>query len=199
MVNKTLTNHIRNTQLLVKRLEQKRPLTMRHSCNVNKISCRIAQKLGVEDETELAYLRMGTLLHDLGKVDIPTSIIDKPGLLNNTEYCIIMKHTIFGHQQLRSFPIEVSQIALYHHERYDGQGYPYGLNGEQIPLLARICSVADVYDAMVSWRPYHKGKSLQEAIYELERGSGRQFDPFIVGIFINQLLDIECDQSIVPL
>lgn len=133
-------------------------------------------------------------LHDIGKVGIPDSILLKPGKLTDEEFEVIKKHTILGYEAIiraeelmgrdESFLKNASEIVLYHHERWDGKGYMYNLKGEEIPLSARIMSVADVYDALTSERVYKKIQSHQEAFEIICEGSGTQFDPKVVEAFV---------------
>src|SRR5207244_8098072 len=133
-------------------------------------------KLGSED---LKWVRMGTPLHDIGKIGIDDDILRKPGALTTEEYKIMQTHTIKGAEILGTIPdlAPVIPIVRSHHERWDGKGYPDGLAGEAIPRLARIVAVADTFDAMTSDRPYRKGMAADVAFAEVAKQSGKQFDP----------------------
>ena len=137
---------------------------------------------------------MAAPIHDLGKIKIPDSILNKPGKLTDDEYDIIKKHTEYGAKVIQSSMRNVDDenyinvainIAKYHHERYDGTGYPEGLKGEEIPLEARIMSLADVYDALISKRPYKEAFPKEKAISIMQEGIGTQFDPELAPIFID--------------
>ena len=157
-----------------------------HSHGVNKLSLILAKQLPGLTSNDLIYLDWGTKLHDLGKLDIAKSILHKPGNLTDAEQQVMQMHPILGFQRAysASLPSEVTDIILYHHERYDGKGYPAGLKGDQIPLLARICSVADAFDAMVSDRPYRVGLSYETVVNELINNRGTHFCPEIVDCFL---------------
>jgi putative nucleotidyltransferase with HDIG domain len=156
-----------------------------HSMAVNKIALDIAQELNLSAD-QIRHLNWGTLLHDLGKLAIPDNILLKPSPLNASERDLIHSHPVLGYQILKdaSYLKDTAEILLYHHERYDGHGYPYGLVGETIPYLARICSVADAFQAMISDRPYRKGITIKAAVAEVIKCSGTQFDPQVVEAFL---------------
>ncbi|GAV24562.1 HDIG domain-containing protein [Carboxydothermus islandicus] len=174
-LGKTYENTIR---AIVKALEKKESNTAIHTLRVNRIAQAIGKKLGLSEQ-ELKILNWGTLLHDIGKLGIGDQILLKPGPLTSEEYEIIKKHPKYAYDILHDIDYlrEAVQIALYHHEKYDGTGYPYGLKGDEIPLLARICSVADALEAMTADRPYRKGMTIDAAIEEIKKHCGTQFDP----------------------
>ena len=129
------------------------------------------------------------LMHDIGKIGVPLEILNKPSKLNATEWHVMQSHCRKGYEIAKASP-ELSGIAeliLYHHERWDGKGYPEGLSGQQIPLLSRIISIIDAYDAMTHDRPYRKAMPSQEAKAELERNAGTQFDPDLVKAYLKTL------------
>lgn len=165
------------------------PYTKEHSFHVGKYSRLIAEKIGLNrDEMQNIYY-LG-LLHDVGKVLIPNEILCKPEKLTKEEWDIMKMHTVYGAEILEDFNQipNVKDAVLYHHERYDGKGYMYGLSGENIPLVARIICVADYYDAMATDRAYRKALSKEEILKELERNKGSLFDPKIASIMIELIL-----------
>jgi putative nucleotidyltransferase with HDIG domain len=166
-------------------LEQRESGTAHHSLAVNSIALEIGREMELSTD-EMLYLHWGTLLHDIGKLAISDEILLKEGTLTDSEYANIKRHPSIGYEILQGaeYLHEAAQVALYHQERYDGTGYPQGLAGNDIPLLARICSVADAYEAMISNRPYRKGRSWQEAVEEIAGNSGSQFDPQVVAAFL---------------
>ncbi len=169
------------------------PWTKGHSDKVSKIAVTIGEILGLRGE-ELKTLRIGGLLHDIGKLGIPTEILNKPGKLTPEEYETIKKHPEIGYKILK--PVKelspVLPIVLYHHERCNGEGYPCGLTCEEIPFLAKIVAVADVIEAMTAERPYKPSRSLEEVFAYLKEAAGkdREFDPEIVEAAINTYHEI---------
>ncbi len=144
--------------------------------------------------TEVEIVLHGSQMHDVGKIGIPDAILLKPAKLDVHEWNIMKQHTTMGGHMLSGSPSELIQagrtIALSHHERWDGSGYPKGLEGEDIPLLGRICAVADVFDAVTTQRPYREAFSTQEAYGILREGRGTQFDPRVVDVFFARLDEI---------
>lgn len=163
-----------------------------HSHAVMELSVSMGEKLGMQDE-EIDSLRSAALLHDLGKIGTPEEVLGKTTPLSPEERAQIENHAGFGSLILK----QVQQMGSilpgvkHHHERFDGNGYPSGLSGHNIPLLARIIAIADAYDAMTSERSYHKPLSHSEAIDEIKRGAGSQFDPELVDAFIQSIQDKE--------
>ena len=158
-----------------------------HSYMVGELAGRIAKRMGLpRDEVELA--RLAGRLHDIGKLAIPEDILRKPGPLNDAERLVLERHPHIGYRMLESLGIEpVATWVLHHHERWDGRGYPEGLEEEEIPLGSRILFVADAYDAMTSDRVYRGKLSHEDAVAELERCAGAQFDPTVVQVFLEGL------------
>lgn len=169
---------------LVAILDAKDVNTCGHSERVTKYAVAIAKQLNVSEE-ELENIQYGALLHDIGKINVEEHILDKPGQLSDNERYSIRNHPEFGANFLMSIDYlkMITPLVLYHHERWDGSGYPYGIKGDAIPLGARIIGVADSFDAMVSERPYKAPLSPAEALQEIVSCRGTQFDPVVVDAF----------------
>ncbi|HLF90898.1 MAG TPA: HD domain-containing phosphohydrolase [Anaerolineales bacterium] len=160
--------------------------TRRHAHRVTELSTEMAATMGI-DESDIMYLRWGALLHDIGKIGVPDSILLKPGPLTPEEWVTMRKHTTYAYEMLSrvSFLGPAIEIPVFHHEKWDGTGYPNGLKGEQIPLSARIFAVVDVWDALNSKRPYREEPWEKEKILTLIREqSGKHFDPAVVRVFL---------------
>ncbi len=159
--------------------------TLGHSQLVSKYATLFAGELGIEDVNFLFDLENGALLHDIGKIGIPEFILRKDGPLTSQEKEVVMEHPLLGYQMIEEvdFLRNAAEVVLYHHERYDGTGYPFGLSGEEIPLGARIFALADTLDAITSDRPYRKGADFEVAWREIEKGRESQFDPHLADIF----------------
>jgi putative nucleotidyltransferase with HDIG domain len=168
-------------------LDAKDAETEGHCQRVTAFTITIARAMGV-DKGLLRHIARGAFLHDIGKMGIPDSILRKPGPLTNEEREVMRRHCEIGYAVLERIPFlkEAAEIVLSHQECYDGSGYPRGLRAEQIPLGARIFAVADTLDAMISDRPYRKALSITAAREEIQRFSGRQFDPRVVQVFLAQ-------------
>jgi len=156
-----------------------------HSIRVSGYACMSGRELGLSEEN-LATLRTSALLHDIGKILIPPEILNKADGLSQAEMSIIRRHPVAGVKILRSIDRYkiFADTVHYHHEFFNGRGYPCGLSGADIPLLSRIIAAADSYEAMTSERPYRKGLSHREAITRLKMGKSTQFDPEIIDSFI---------------
>jgi len=182
-------SYFSTVQALAKAIEVKDPYTRGHSERVTAYALMIAEAMGL-DEMERQKLKYAATLHDIGKIGIAGRVLNKPGALTEEEYSHVKTHPALGDSIIE--PVEFLQaprpIILHHHERYDGKGYPQGLKGEEIPLAARILSVADAFEAMRSDRPYRRALPLEEARKELLRNSGTQFDPRVVEKFL-EILD----------
>lgn len=165
--------------------------TFGHSRTVSKYSQVLAEVLGIRDQPTLDHIRKGALLHDIGKIAIPDSILKKPGPLAPDEWEKIKLHPTLGYGLIKEMKLlkEVGNIILYHHEKYDGTGYPRGLKKEDIPLEARIFALADALDAITSHRPYRPEQDFLTARQEIIRNSGTQFDPLVVEAFCALDLD----------
>ncbi|MBU5672821.1 HD-GYP domain-containing protein [Paenibacillus brevis] len=165
-------------------MQKHRPEIYQHSIRVAIFAERIATKMNL-GACEKENLLRGCFLHDLGKIMLPLSVLEQTAPLSSQQWKIIKLHPQVGTDLLHNisdFEESVFEIILHHHERWDGYGYPSGLKEQEIPLLARICSIADAYDAMMSERPYRSSLPLEQVKQELKRNSAIQFDPVITGI-----------------
>lgn len=176
-------------RLLIKTMEVKDYYTRGHSERVAFFSKAMGMAMGYED---IDALEEGALLHDIGKIAIPQSILNKKGKLTDSEYEIIKLHSVEGEKILREVPsfLKIKDLVLYHHERVDGSGYPKGLVGDEIPLGARIIAVADVFDAITSDRPYRKALELEEALTVMKKERGKGLDKNLVNEFLHIAEDI---------
>ncbi|HEV7219637.1 MAG TPA: HD domain-containing phosphohydrolase [Terriglobales bacterium] len=167
-------------------LDLKDAETEGHSKRVTAFTIAIARAIGLSSD-QIRVIARGAFLHDIGKMAIPDAILRKPGALNPDEVAIMREHCYRGYQMLRKIPFlaEAAEIVYSHQERFDGTGYPRGLKGEGIPLGARLFSVADTLDAITSNRPYRPAQTLDAAIEEIQKWSGRQFDPEVVKVFVS--------------
>lgn len=172
--------------------------TGNHVVRMSKYSRIIAEELGLS-EMECEDIEYAAPMHDIGKIGIPDQILLKPGKFDEVEWTLMKQHTVIGHNILSNSQSRYIQmgsvIALNHHEKYDGTGYPSGLKGREIPLVARIVAVADVFDALVSERPYKLPWSNEKAFKYIEEQSGLHFDPLCVSAFFDRLDDIRQIQS----
>jgi len=166
---------------LISALEARDPCTRDHSSKVAHLAVRLGRELGLAPD-RLYEVHLGGLLHDVGKIGIPDSILLKPAGLTRSEYEVMKSHTVLGARILAGLPgLEaVSDIILSHHEMYDGRGYPAGLAGNEIPLGSRIIAVSDTYLSLTESRPYRTGQPLAKAMKEIRRVAGRQLDPDVV-------------------
>lgn len=162
--------------------------TYSHSLRVAACCGRMAREIGLPADT-YNVLHHGALLHDIGKIGIGKSILCKSGPLSDKEWLIVKRHPVLGAEMLEhAGPCpKILSVVKHHHENYDGSGYPDGLVGEVIPLLARVINIVDSFDAMTSQRPYHPSRSVKEAIQELDRCAAKQFDPVLVPHFIHMV------------
>ena len=184
--NRSLAKTFENTIESWRRaLELRDQFSGGHATRAAEMAVRLGAYLGV-DRRELVFLRFGAVLHDIGKIGIPDSVLLKAGPLEASEMCLMRKHPQFAFEMLSSLPnfAPVLEIPYYHHERWDGSGYPTGLEGEQIPLAARIFAVVDVWDALCSDRPYRRAWTEERALTYIRQESGQHFDPRIVEAFV---------------
>ena len=167
-------------------LDQKDRETENHSKRVTAFTIAIAQKMGLSKE-DIRVIARGAFLHDIGKMAIPEKILTKPGKLTPEEAEVMKEHAWYGYKIVKKIPFlsEAAEIVYSHQERFDGTGYPRRLKGEEIPLGARIFSIADTFDAITSDRVYRPKQSAEAARKEIELWSGRQFDPDIVKVFLS--------------
>lgn len=180
--------YLATVRALAAAVDAKDPYTRGHSDQVARLSLVIADAMGLSGEQRTA-LEMAAYLHDIGKIGISEEILLKPGRLTDEEMAQMRHHPLIGASILHpvTFPWPITPLVRHHHEHFDGSGYPAGLRGEEIPLLARVLTVADAFEAMIADRPYRHGRSREQAILELRRCSGTQFDPKIADAFIGVL------------
>ncbi|MCL5074191.1 MAG: HD domain-containing protein [Chloroflexi bacterium] len=173
----------RALNLFAELVDAKHPYLVGHSRRVSEFATQLARALGLPEE-EVTKIKLSGFLHDVGKVGVPRRIIDKAGPLDAAEWAVIKQHPLRGEEIVKSLHgfQELSPIVKHEHEHYDGGGYPIGLRGEEIPLLARVIAVADAFDALTSLRPYHAVRTAQAALQVLREESGRTFDPAIVSV-----------------
>lgn len=189
-VQKVRKDYLELATALANALDSRDPYTRHHSENVSKYAVKIAKEMGLSADL-CDVVRIGGLLHDIGKIGIPEQILKKKGKLTEEQYNIIKNHPHIGYKiinHITNFSKNgVLDIVLYHHERYDGRGYPNGLKGKDIPLLARIIAVADTFDAMTSKRVYREKLDLNSALSEIQDSKGTQLDPEIVDVFLKMM------------
>ncbi|MEU3465137.1 HD-GYP domain-containing protein [Streptomyces sp. NPDC006733] len=187
-VHREHTAHRATVRALVQAVEIKDRYTRGHSERVGRASVFIARELGMAED-RVDALRFAGILHDIGKIGVPTRLLRKNGPLTPEERRVIELHPEYGHEVVRgiAFLGEARAAILHHHERMDGSGYPFGLTGEQIPQFARVVAVADAFDAMTSTRSYRRARGVGEALDELRRCSGTHFDPAMVAGLVSAL------------
>jgi len=182
--------HVESIQNLSAAAEYKDDDTAQHIRRMSGYSALIAQKLGLEKEM-VDLIRVTSPMHDVGKIGIPDHILLKPGKLSPDEWEVMKTHSEIGAKILRTgtsrYMTVGTEIALSHHERWDGSGYPFKLKGEDIPLVGRICAVADVFDALTSKRPYKEAYSVKKTLSILEEGRGSHFDPKVLDAFLQNM------------
>jgi 5'-deoxynucleotidase YfbR-like HD superfamily hydrolase len=173
-------------QALTSALDYRDNETQGHSFRVTSYALLLGRTMGLGGE-ELNRLARGALLHDVGKIGVPDAILLKPGKLDDSEWETMRRHVQLGYEMLKhiEFLHPSLDVVLYHHERWDGKGYPHAIGGEKIPLFARIFALCDTYDAMTSDRPYRKGLGYEAARAEIERCRGTQFSPDVVDAFLS--------------
>jgi putative nucleotidyltransferase with HDIG domain len=173
---------------LVNALDSKDPYTLNHSKNVADYALQIAEKMKLS-QRDCDVIHKGGLLHDIGKIGLPDYILTKSGRLTENEYSTTKSHPEIGHDIIKHVELfngsGILDVVLYHHERYDGTGYPMGLKGEKIPSVARIVAIADAFDAMTSKRIYRDQLDLDYSLNEIRKHKGTQFDPAITDVFLS--------------
>ena len=179
---------LHSIMVIANTLDAKDEYTSGHSVRVARCAEAIARKLKW-DEAEIQNLHNIALLHDIGKIGVPDAILNKPAKLSDAEFEIIKKHPVIGNDILKDIRMikNVAEGALYHHERYDGSGYPFGMVGDEIPLCGRIIGIADAFDAMTSNRIYRRKLALPKVKEEFKKGRGTQFDPQLTDLFLDML------------
>ncbi len=176
-------------QVWCQTLSSRDPDTYAHSERVAVLAVAVGRVLGLDDAT-LLHLQWGALLHDLGKVRVPEHILHKRSALSEEEWGVMRQHPVWGYEIVKALsilPTETLDVVRYHHERWDGDGYPDGLAGEEIPLLARILGVVDTWDAMISMRPYHAPMSPRKVCRYLLQQAGTALDAAIVETFVQMI------------
>jgi putative nucleotidyltransferase with HDIG domain len=198
LLSELRTTYVSTLRSLISIVEAKDPYTKGHTERVTSYAMAIANRLSFTDD-QLRCIMFGSLLHDIGKMGVLDSIINKPGPLSPEEWELIKAHPVVGAQivEKMEFLDDTIDIVRHHHESWDGKGYPDGLKGEDIPLIARIVTVADSFDAMTTDRPYRKALSLDEAVHRLEENSGIQFDARLVKVFVKYVREKGRDLALV--
>lgn len=181
--NKKISEQAART--ILKALDVKDSYTFGHSMRVAYFSLVTGSEAGLSAD-EMSELELSAIFHDIGKIGTPDAVLNKPSRLSEEEFQVMKQHPEKSYEILKDFPMfdKIALNARFHHERYDGKGYPLGLKGEDIPVAARIILIADTFDAMTSTRPYRKGLPYEVAFDELLQFSGTQFDPHLVKCFI---------------
>ena len=179
---------------LAKAVDARDPYTKQHSVGVSIVATSLAKNMGLAENT-VNHIRIAGMLHDVGKIGIPDHILNKPGRLTDEEMNTIKNHSVISAQIIKSTSLkDMVMTVRSHHERWDGNGYPDGLKAEEIPLESRILAVADTFDAMTTHRPYRQALSAEDALIEIERCSGTQFDPEVANAFL-RLYAGRCEEA----
>ncbi len=179
--------HLDSVKVLAEAIDAKDPYTLGHSDRVRRMSLRIAAHLGFAED-RMESLEYGALLHDIGKIGIKDEVLQKQTVLSPREYQYIQEHPLIGVKIVEGVDFFKDKVAMirHHHEHYDGSGYPDGLQGDTIPLEARIIAIPDAFDAMTSMRPHRNAMALEDVLSELENHKGKQFDPHVLDIFLRE-------------
>ena len=187
-MEEVLTSPDAVVEMLLYALELRNPDAVAHSYRVAELCIKLGQKLDLS-EVELTVLRRGALLHDIGRIGVPDRILNKDETLTDDDWEIIRRHPEYGAKLIKKAPLlaDTVQVVAFHHERWDGMGYPARLQEDVIPLLARICGVAEVYDALVSDQVYRRAFPKLKALTLIEADSGKAFDPTVVKMLVKIL------------
>lgn len=187
---------IESLRAIISSLEEKDAYTHGHSFRVAEYTVLLAEEIGLS-EIEIREAELSALFHDIGKIGIPDSILLKPGRLTQSEFEIMKSHPVRSGKIIEKITALRNLVPgiVYHHERFDGLGYPEGIKGDAIPLYARMILIADTFDAMTSTRPYRLALEKETAFRELERCSGTQFDPYLVDCFIRVMRRFESSKK----
>jgi HD-GYP domain-containing protein (c-di-GMP phosphodiesterase class II) len=188
---------LNSIRTLVSVINAKDRYTYGHSERVTYYSHKMAEKIGLSEE-EIRWVDYASFLHDIGKIEIDREILNKPSKLNNAEWAIIKQHPIWGSDMVKPLTKlrPIVSIIRYHHENYDGSGYPEGLSGDEIPVISRIIRIVDSFDAMTSHRPYRRNMSWDEALDEIRRHAGTLFDPALV-VYFEEVLKSDSSKQVV--
>jgi HD-GYP domain-containing protein (c-di-GMP phosphodiesterase class II) len=183
--------------VLARMMDMTDPYTSRHAGDVALLVRRVGRLLGLSGDA-LDELELAARFHDIGKVAVPDEVLQKPGPLSEDERSIMACHVEWGAELLRHLPgcAPIARVVRHHHERYDGAGYPDGLRDGEIPLASRIIAACDAYGAMVSDRPYRAALAADQAVDELRRGAGSQFDPHAVAALLAAMADRAGDENV---
>ena len=181
--------HHRSIEMILETLYSKAPVEREHSPSVSILSELIGAEMHL-DMSEISELRTAGAIHDIGKIAVSNAVLEKKGKLSSSDWIELKKHPEAGYNILSAVNeySNLAQIVLAHHEWYDGNGYPKGLKGDEIPLQSRIIAVAEAYDSMVSGMMFSAPKTLQQAVEELQNNAGTQFDPAVVSVFVDKVL-----------
>jgi putative nucleotidyltransferase with HDIG domain len=180
--------YLETVKVLANTIEGRDPYTHGHVERVAMYAHWMAEELAWPDD-QIRRLDFGARLHDIGKIIVPDSILNKPGVLTSDEWNLMKQHTSAGAKILRNISHlqMVIPYVLYHHERWNGSGYPYGMKGREIPIEGRVLAIVDVYDALTTTRPYHPARPHHEVVHFLQNRAGTHFDPDLTGVFIHAL------------
>lgn len=186
--NKTRETYLSAIQCMISALEQRDPYTAGHQSRVSILAVAIGRELDLDEDT-LEGLLIGSIIHDIGKITVPTELLTYPGKLSSSRFAVIQEHPTSGKNILETldFPWPVREMVHQHHERYDGSGYPCGLSGDDILIESKILCVADVFEAISAHRPYRKGLGIDIALDEIRNNRGIKYDPIVTDALFSML------------